>query len=73
MNLITLSSGLEPRNEVIGTGTEAGKEQVFVKFHYTGWSGYMDETRCRKFGCNHEQDMPLTSFGKSARVVPGRD
>ena len=37
MTLITLPNGLQYRDEVVGTGTEAGKGSSFAKVHYTGW------------------------------------
>ena len=73
MNLVTLPSGLEYCDEVIGTGTEAGKGSSFVKVHYTGWLKNADGTRGEKFDCSRERDKPFTFPLGVAYIIPGWD
>ncbi len=71
--LITLPSGLQYRDEVIGTGTEAGKGSSFVKVHYTGWLKNPDGTPGKKFDCSRERNQPFTFPIGVSYVIPGWD
>ena len=71
--LITLPSGLQYRDEVIGTGTEAGKGSSFVKVHYTGWLKNPDGTPGKKFDCSRERNQPFTFPLGVSYVIPGWD
>ena len=73
MTLITLPTGLKYRDEVIGTGTEAGKGPSFVKVHYTGWLKNPDGSRGKKFDCSRERDKPFTFPLGVIYVIPGWD
>lgn len=71
--LITHSSGLQYRDEVVGTGAEAGKGSSFVKVHYTGWLKNPDGTAGKKFDCSRDRNQPFTFPLGTSYVIPGWD
>ncbi len=70
-NAVTLPSGLQYTDEVVGTGPQPASGQT-VNVHYTGWL-YDNGTKGRKFDSSRDRGQPFSFKLGAGMVIAGWD
>ena len=70
-NAVTLPSGLQYTDEVVGTGPQPANGQT-VNVHYTGWL-YDNGTKGRKFDSSRDRGQPFSFKLGAGMVIAGWD
>lgn len=68
---VTMASGVQYKDEVVGTGPEPKQGQT-VTVQYTGWLD-QDGERGRKFDSSRDRNQPFTFTLGAQEVIPGWD
>ncbi|HEY0204238.1 MAG TPA: FKBP-type peptidyl-prolyl cis-trans isomerase [Acetobacteraceae bacterium] len=68
---VTMASGVQYHDEVVGTGPEPKSGQTVI-VQYTGWL-YVDGQRGKKFDSSRDRNQPFTFVLNGGQVIQGWD
>ncbi len=68
---VTMASGVQYHDEVVGTGPEPKSGQTVI-VQYTGWL-YVDGKRGKKFDSSRDRNQPFTFVLNGGQVIQGWD
>ena len=71
MSFITTNSGLQYKDDIVGTGAEITTRSSYAKVHYTGWLKNSDESPGEKFDSSRDNNDPLSFPINVGYVIPG--